>query len=387
VVVGWDPNPESQVIGYKVHYGTTPGVYTQVMDVGSVNEVRIPNLVDRLVYYCSVSAYSSTGVQSSYSKELAVVSSATPESADTPRLVLLEAEAGTLSAPMERRATALETWVESTGATGAAAVSVAFNVPVAANYTIWCRVLAPNLSDSYSVIIDGSAEQTFLPNSGMATASSSWVWRRVKLGSAGTSQFALSAGSHSLRLRTATLGLKLDRLVVSSNPDFVPSDALARSGDVLAVVGASTVQGSASGSPVTLQVDAVASGALGYQWMKNGVLVPGATGPTLTLPATSAGEAASYSVNLWTGGLVASARSAALSIRKDPVVVKKVTPGANQVVTFDVTGLGATGVEVYASTNLVDWVLLAAPTISSNQVKVTDSAAAGKNRFYRLKTP
>jgi len=387
VVVGWDSNPESQVIGYKVHYGTTPGVYTQIMDVGSVNEVKIPNLVDRLVYYCSVSAYSSNGVQSSYSKELAVVSSATADpAAATPRLILLEAEAGTLTAPMERRATTLEAWVESTGTSTAGAVTLPLNAAVAANYAVWCRVLAPNLSDSYSVIIDGSAEQTFLPNSGMASASSSWVWRRVKLGSAGTTQFPLSVGAHSIRFRTGSVGLKLDRVVLSSNPDFVPSDALPRSGDVIVVVGASTVQGSTSGSPVALQVDAVASGVLSYQWMKNGVLVSGATGPTLTLPAASAGEAASYSVSLWTGGIVQTAKSATLTIRKDPLLVKKITPGANQLVTFEVVGVTAGGVEVYASGNMNDWVQLAAPTISSNQIKVTDSASAGKTRFYRLVT-
>jgi hypothetical protein len=387
VTVGWDPNPESQVIGYKVHYGTAPGAYTQVIDVGPVTEARIPNMVDRLVYYCTVSAYGSNGVQSSYSQELAVVSSTAPsgEAANTARLVLLEAESGSLTAPMEKRTAGSDSWVETSGTSASGAVSLAFNAAVAGDYTVWCRVIAPGLGDSYAVSLDGGGEQTFQPNSAGTTAPS-WTWRRMRLGSGATS-FPLSIGSHTLRMRSATTGLKLDRIVLSSNPNFVPDDSLPRSGDVIKVVGASSVQGSTSGSPVVLQVDAVASGALSYQWMKDGALIAGATGPSLSLPATSAAELARYSVNLWTGSTVYSSRAAALTIRQDPLLVKRLTRGTNQTVTFDVTGLSGTGVNVYASANMVDWVLLTNPSVTTSTVTVTDSLAIASKRFYRLEAP
>ena len=32
----WDPNPEPDIAGYKLSYGTAPGTYTTTVDVGNV---------------------------------------------------------------------------------------------------------------------------------------------------------------------------------------------------------------------------------------------------------------------------------------------------------------------------------------------------------------
>lgn len=68
-----DPNPESDVIGYKVHLGTQSGAYTQSMDTGNSSEVAFANLVPGQKYYCVVTAYNSSGVESSYSEEIAFI--------------------------------------------------------------------------------------------------------------------------------------------------------------------------------------------------------------------------------------------------------------------------------------------------------------------------
>ena len=51
--------------GYKVYYGTTPGVYTSV-DIGDVNSYRIVGLTKGQTYYFTVTAYDTSGNESDY---------------------------------------------------------------------------------------------------------------------------------------------------------------------------------------------------------------------------------------------------------------------------------------------------------------------------------
>lgn len=62
-----------------------------------------------------------------------------------------------------------------------------------------------------------------------------------------------------------------------------------------------TVQGTqtaTAGQTVTFTITASGSGSLTYQWYKNGVAISGATGSSYTIPNSSAGDAAIYSVNV-----------------------------------------------------------------------------------------
>lgn len=68
-----DPNPESDVIGYKVHLGTQSGVYTQSLDTGNSSEASFANLVPGQKYYCAVKAYNSSGLESTFSEEIAFI--------------------------------------------------------------------------------------------------------------------------------------------------------------------------------------------------------------------------------------------------------------------------------------------------------------------------
>ena len=68
VTLAWNPstgNPD----GYKIHYGSSPGSYTQTVDVGNVTEYTIYGLQSYVIYYFAVSAYGEYG-ESNYSKEI-----------------------------------------------------------------------------------------------------------------------------------------------------------------------------------------------------------------------------------------------------------------------------------------------------------------------------
>ncbi len=63
----------------------------------------------------------------------------------------------------------------------------------------------------------------------------------------------------------------------------------------------------ALGQPLTFTVNAIGQAPVGYQWFKNGSLIRGATGATLSLPASKLADAGRYHVQVTgPGGVVAS---------------------------------------------------------------------------------
>ncbi|HEV8337735.1 MAG TPA: fibronectin type III domain-containing protein [Candidatus Polarisedimenticolia bacterium] len=69
--LNWDPVADADLAGYKVYYGTSPGVYPNVQDVGNVTTVTLNNLTDCTLYYFAVKAYDTAGnVSAVYSNEI-----------------------------------------------------------------------------------------------------------------------------------------------------------------------------------------------------------------------------------------------------------------------------------------------------------------------------
>ena len=68
----WDAVADASVTGYKVHWGTSPGTYTNVADVGNVTEVILAGFVEGTRYYAAGTAYSATE-ESDYSPEITFV--------------------------------------------------------------------------------------------------------------------------------------------------------------------------------------------------------------------------------------------------------------------------------------------------------------------------
>jgi hypothetical protein len=71
VTLVWDASADPTVTGYKVHIGTTSGVYTvSVIDTGNVTSCTIAGLQAGTVYYIAVTSYDQNGNESGFSNEV-----------------------------------------------------------------------------------------------------------------------------------------------------------------------------------------------------------------------------------------------------------------------------------------------------------------------------
>jgi hypothetical protein len=70
VTLAWDPNTESDLAGYKVHYGTTSHGYTNSLDVHNVTTTTVTGLSAGQTYFFAATAYNASGQESGYSNEV-----------------------------------------------------------------------------------------------------------------------------------------------------------------------------------------------------------------------------------------------------------------------------------------------------------------------------
>jgi hypothetical protein len=64
-----DGTPLIALAGYKIYYGTSPGHYSTVIDVGNLTRYKVKNLRPG-TYYFAVTAYNIIGNESIYSNEV-----------------------------------------------------------------------------------------------------------------------------------------------------------------------------------------------------------------------------------------------------------------------------------------------------------------------------
>lgn len=83
VSLSWNANPESNIAGYKLHFGTQSGVYTSVVDVGKTTQAQLPLMQMGSTYYLAVSAYNSAGLEGPRSTEFQVTAATPPAAVDT----------------------------------------------------------------------------------------------------------------------------------------------------------------------------------------------------------------------------------------------------------------------------------------------------------------
>lgn len=69
--VSWDPNPDPELSGYKVHYGVTSGNYQNVIETGKATTIEIDGLTPGQTYYFAVTACFNTD-ETEYSGEVSV---------------------------------------------------------------------------------------------------------------------------------------------------------------------------------------------------------------------------------------------------------------------------------------------------------------------------
>jgi hypothetical protein len=97
-----------------------------------------------------------------------------------------------------------------------------FNLPAAGSYKVWARVIAPSTDhDSFWVRMDGGA---FVKWNNIA-AGGAWHWDFLRNADAGNAlvTFALPAGTHTLQFAYREGGTRLDKVLLTSDPNLIPS--------------------------------------------------------------------------------------------------------------------------------------------------------------------
>ncbi len=67
--VSWSPNLEGDIQSYEVHYGTEPGVYTEVRGAGNSTSAVLSDLINGETYFIAVTASNTSGLVSGLSAE------------------------------------------------------------------------------------------------------------------------------------------------------------------------------------------------------------------------------------------------------------------------------------------------------------------------------
>ena len=143
----------------------------------------------------------------------------------------LEAEAGTVIAPMQKGSDSQASggqYVSSTVQDNGT-LDLPVTIPRTGVYYIWCRVLAPDsLHHTFYARASGIPEDIYDDAEGHW--SPSWQWS-VLNGRGGTNvpltinprTMTLSAGAKTLVFRGRRVGAKLDRVLVTDDPNYVPT--------------------------------------------------------------------------------------------------------------------------------------------------------------------
>ncbi|MFO1513330.1 MAG: immunoglobulin domain-containing protein [Verrucomicrobiota bacterium] len=151
---------------------------------------------------------------------------------------------------------------------------------------------------------------------------------------------------------------------------------------------------SAGGRHVTFAALAVGQPALNYQWRRNGVDLPGAAGPTLTLTNVTRDSRGLYSALVWNALGSTNSREAWLDVVGPVKLLTSPTaavPGAVGFVAADTTSTSlaaadAAWLEVQTSTNLVNWQALSNSLVFTNGIlRLQDLEQTNYSaRFYRI---
>ena len=153
-------------------------------------------------------------------------------SGNSSTILRLEAESPTLTSPMASvsDSTAFGGKYAVTTVANSGTGAWTFNAPVSGTYYIWCRIKTANPDqDSFFVKMDSGAEDIYDAAGGVW--SGTWHWTRLNgRGSSGQPlaidprTFSLTTGSHSLTFRGRETLTQLDRVILTNDSSFVPTE-------------------------------------------------------------------------------------------------------------------------------------------------------------------
>jgi hypothetical protein len=84
VSLAWDPNAESDLAGYRIHYGTASNSYSVHIDVHNVTSYTVTGLTAGQTYYFAATAYDTSGNESGYSNAVSYAVAASNGAPSTP---------------------------------------------------------------------------------------------------------------------------------------------------------------------------------------------------------------------------------------------------------------------------------------------------------------
>ena len=140
-------------------------------------------------------------------------------------------EAATVTAPMQLATDPLATrgTYLTSGTANSGKASFDFYLPAPVTCIIWARVLATSSSrDHIFVSVDGGEEDIFNMSQGVWTTA--WRWRAVNGRAGGLDTelnprlFTLAGGQHRATLRCKEAYAGVDQLLITNDPEFIPSD-------------------------------------------------------------------------------------------------------------------------------------------------------------------
>ena len=161
--VSWNSNPETDIAGYRLAYGTTLGVYNTQVDVGTTPTTSVTGLTAGTTYYFVVSAINQAGLQSQPS---AVVSYWVPTVTPVNRAPV--ALANSLTVPED---TALNLVLTGTDADSNPLTFSVVNAPAKGVLT----GTPPNLKYTPTADYYGSDSFTFIANDGSLNSAAATV--------------------------------------------------------------------------------------------------------------------------------------------------------------------------------------------------------------------
>jgi hypothetical protein len=84
--LAWDANTESDLAGYKLHYGTASNSYSVHIDVNNVTTYTVAGLTAGQTYYFAATAYDASGNESGYSNQVSYSVAAPNGAPSTPAI-------------------------------------------------------------------------------------------------------------------------------------------------------------------------------------------------------------------------------------------------------------------------------------------------------------
>ena len=70
LTLAWDASASTNVMNYKIYYGTNSGSYPQVVSAGQATQTTIAGFTPGTTYYFAATASDSTGLESAFSTEI-----------------------------------------------------------------------------------------------------------------------------------------------------------------------------------------------------------------------------------------------------------------------------------------------------------------------------